>query len=87
MTQLRIGILGCGRIALRTHLPLLAAMPGVALTAVAEPDPLLRQRAVSIAPGAIATADWRNVIAREDVDAVVVSLPSAHCTPRRAPPP
>lgn len=77
MKQLRIGILGCGRIALSTHLPLLAAMPGVTLTALAEPDPLLRQRALNIAPGALATADWRDVIAREDVDAVVVCLPSA----------
>jgi predicted dehydrogenase len=77
MKLLRIGILGCGRIATGTHLPLLSAMPGVKLTALAEPDASLRQQALAIAPGATATADWRDVIARDDVDAVVVCLPSA----------
>lgn len=77
MNPLRIGVLGCGRIALGTHLPLLSAIPGVKLTAVAEPDPALLQRALIIAPGAAPLADWRDVIARDDVDAVVVCLPSA----------
>ncbi|MFN8188746.1 MAG: hypothetical protein U0R69_16895, partial [Gaiellales bacterium] len=51
---IRAGLAGCGRIAARFHLPVLAAMDGVELVAFAEPDPERRRAAVSIAPGAAA---------------------------------
>ncbi len=45
MKQLNLGILGCGRIAHSTHLPVLSAMPNVKIVALAEPDSALRDRA------------------------------------------
>ncbi|MFN2384475.1 MAG: Gfo/Idh/MocA family protein [Gemmatimonadota bacterium] len=73
---LRLGLLGCGRIARIFHLPILAAMRGVELAAVAEPDADARSVAGTRAPGAVAVADWQDVVADPGIDAVVVCLPS-----------
>ena len=40
--DLRVGLLGCGRIAERVHLPTLARLSGVRLVALAEADPSRR---------------------------------------------
>ena len=45
--KLRVGIAGCGTVARLVHLPLLARRADVQLTAVAEPDEMVRQRAVA----------------------------------------
>ena len=76
MDRLRVGLLGCGRIARVFHLPILAGLPGVKLAAVADPDPAARARAGAGAPGAVVVADWREVVADPRVDAIVVCLPS-----------
>ena len=78
MKPLRIGILGCGRIALSTHLPLLSSMRQVALTGGSRAgfpgcDNVRRPwRRAGTASAGLAQRD-----PRDDVDAVVVCLPSA----------
>lgn len=74
--ELRVGLLGCGRIARIFHLPILAGIPEVELVAVADPDASARRLAAGRAPGAEVVEDWREVVARPDLDAVVVCLPS-----------
>ena len=76
MQRIRLGILGCGRIVLGTHLPLLRARADVEIAALAEPDDQLRTTALDQAPAAKACRDWREVIARRDLEAVLVALPT-----------
>jgi len=74
-SKLRIGLVGLGDIAVRAHLPALAADPRVSLVAVAEVDP---DRLASLAPrGVRATRDADSVFADPAVDAVVIATPPA----------
>lgn len=72
----RIAVLGCGRIARIHHLGILVRIPGVEVAAVADPDDGVRDEAARTAPGARPCADWREVLADDAIDAVVVCLPS-----------
>jgi predicted dehydrogenase len=74
---LRVGLLGCGRIARLSHLPALARLPGVEVTAIAEADSGNREACRSLAPGAVRYEDYRELIAARPLDAVVVCLPPA----------
>ena len=76
LMTLRVGLLGYGRVARLVHLGVLASLPEVELTAVAELDPFRRREALQRVPGAQGHADWSEAVARPDVDAVVVCLPS-----------
>lgn len=73
----RIGVVGCGSIACRQHLPALLKLAGASVVAVADPDPHSRERARRLAPGAGAHADAEELLGRADVDAVVVASPPA----------
>lgn len=72
----RVGLMGCGRIARIFHLPILADLAGIELVAVAEPDPAGRARASVGAPRAAVVEDWREVVADPRIGAVVICLPS-----------
>lgn len=72
----RVGVIGCGAIATRRHIPLLQAA-GAVVTAVASRR---AESAEAVAAG-IATAaacpSWQSLVARDDVDAVAVCTPNA----------
>lgn len=72
----RIGLLGCGRIARMVHLGVLTRLPGARVVAIAEADAELCA-ATSRSVGARAHADWREVLQDDDVDAIVITLPNA----------
>ncbi|WP_208720227.1 Gfo/Idh/MocA family protein [Amycolatopsis circi] len=73
--KVRLGVLGCARVARRRFLPALAAASGLELTAVASRDPA---RAAEFAAefGGEAVAGYRNLLDRDDVDAVYLPLPT-----------
>ncbi|MFI5976414.1 Gfo/Idh/MocA family protein [Streptomyces sp. NPDC051452] len=72
----RLGLLGCADIALRRVLPAVARLPRLSLTGVASRDP---ERAGRVAArfGGRPAAHYEQLLAREDVDAVYVPLPTA----------
>lgn len=74
---MRVGIIGCGNITLRRHLPAFAAVDGVKVRALADPTPDRLQIAQAAADltEADCALDWREMIARPDIDAVVVATP------------
>src|SRR5208282_5323310 len=74
---LTIGLIGCGWLARAVHLPILRRLPDVDLIALAEPDPNRRQEARHCFPAAIGYADYCDVLKMRDVDAVIVSVPTA----------
>ena len=58
-------------------LPLLGRRQDVLVTVIADTDTDARTRAQAQVPNATAEADWRTALARDDLDAVIVTLPTA----------
>ncbi|HEX7978711.1 MAG TPA: Gfo/Idh/MocA family oxidoreductase, partial [Gemmatimonadaceae bacterium] len=76
MTPLRIGVIGCGRIARAVHLPVLGRLPSARVVALAEPDESGRRAASAIARGATTYADYADLLRAGGVDAAVICVPS-----------
>jgi predicted dehydrogenase len=74
--RLRVGVIGCGPVGARRALGA-AAHPRTACVAVADPIAKAAQE-VAAATGAAPSADWRRIVERPDVDAVVVSTPNGY---------
>jgi len=74
---LKVGLMGCGRIAHLVHLNILTHLPDVELVVLAEPDAQQRAEASCRAPTAVAVADYAELLAMPEVDAVVICLPNA----------
>ncbi len=72
---LRVGLFGCGRIAGYFHGPVLADLPGVTVTALADTDAANRMAMARILPGATLYADWRRPLELGEIDAAVICLP------------
>lgn len=79
----RLGLVGFGRLAQGYYLPALRKHP-VTLS-IADPGPHARTAAERLAPGAKLYADYRELLARESLDALLVaSPPSTHLAVWRA---
>ncbi len=73
--SLRCGVVGCGVIAYWTHLRLLPKLKYASLVAAADPDPAARERAHQLT-GLVIESDPAVLLARPDVDAVIISSPT-----------
>jgi predicted dehydrogenase len=65
----RVGIVGCGLIGRKRA----AALAGAQLVACADVDRPRAEGLAKNAPGAVALTDWRALVARDDLDVVVVA--------------
>jgi predicted dehydrogenase len=82
LTPLRIGLIGCGRLAERGYVPALERAAGVELTAVA--DPVL-ERCATAAPGVRAFTSAAELLSARAADALVLATPAeAHLADARA---
>jgi predicted dehydrogenase len=77
MSALKVGLIGCGRIAQLVHLNVLTRLPGVDLVALAEIDSAQRAQASRKAPRAIVFSSYQELLTRAEVEAVVICLPNA----------
>lgn len=75
-TAVRVGVLGCADIARRRMLPALAGQPLVDLVAVASRD-LVKARSFAEPFGCEAVQGYERLLARADIDAVYIPLPTA----------
>jgi predicted dehydrogenase len=66
---MRVAIVGCGGIGAKRA----RALGGHALVAAADVDADRARKLATAYPGCAASADWREVVGRDDVDAVIVS--------------
>jgi predicted dehydrogenase len=69
-------VLGCGTIARLVHLPALTSLPGVQVTAIAEPNPASRAEARKLVPATREFEDYSELLEHAQIDAAVVCLPS-----------
>ncbi|GIW04281.1 MAG: dehydrogenase [Thermomicrobiales bacterium] len=77
MPGVRVGIIGCGNVTMYAFIPAMLSLEGVELVALADPTPERLKDAAEagkVGPEAC-TSDWREVIGRADVDAVVIATP------------
>ena len=72
--RLRVGVVGCGLIGCR-RVVTIASHEGSRCVIVADPVPAAARRAAAVA-GAEAVDDWRRVVERRDLDAIVVATPN-----------
>ncbi|MGH4008573.1 MAG: Gfo/Idh/MocA family protein, partial [Pseudonocardiaceae bacterium] len=81
---LRIGLVGCGRLAEVGYLPALHAAHGVHLIAVAEPDPVRRRRVAALAGGVPEFPDAAALLHGVPVDGLILATPAtAHLADAR----
>lgn len=77
MTATRIALIGAGRIA-HVHADAYVAMKDAKLVAAADPDMERAQRlAARGGPDAVAVADYRELLSRDDIDAVDICTPTS----------
>jgi myo-inositol 2-dehydrogenase/D-chiro-inositol 1-dehydrogenase len=72
----RLGLIGCGRIAQLIHLRVLKALPNVRLVALADADPQRLQEAGAHVPGGVLVSNYQDLLTETDVEAVVICLPT-----------
>ncbi|MDF2960324.1 MAG: NADH-dependent dehydrogenase [Paenibacillus sp.] len=75
MTQIKIGVIGCGKIAQRRHLPEYAYNKNVQIAAVCDLNEA-RANEVAATYGAKPYTDYRELLAHDGLDAVSVCLPN-----------
>jgi predicted dehydrogenase len=75
VTPVRIGVVGCGRVAQVMHLPYLSELPEFELVALADISPEVRGALQSRYSGVDTHTDAADLIARDDLDAVAVVTP------------
>jgi predicted dehydrogenase len=76
MKPLGVAIIGCGGITLQNHLPGLALCPETELVALCDTDPATLERARQQTAVAFACTRYQEVLARDDVDAVIIATPN-----------
>lgn len=77
---IRIGIVGAGSNTRQRHIPGLRAQPGVEIVCVANRTPESSARVAAAEGIPEVAADWRELVARADLDAVVIGTwPDLHC--------
>ncbi len=78
--QFRIGIVGAGWFGREAHLANLLGMDDVTVVAACSKEESERSKVKGAAPAVDVVADWRQVVDRPDLDAVIVSVPNfMHC--------
>lgn len=76
--EVRLGLVGCGRLAAQGYIPAVRLAAGVRIVAVADPDPARREAVAAAAGSAASFDDAATLLAGADVDAVVLASPARH---------
>lgn len=73
MNEKRIGIIGCGAVTAKYHLPALQQVAGVQIVALADPQLVRTQELAAAFSVPLSVAEYRDML--EHVDAVILALP------------
>jgi predicted dehydrogenase len=74
--MINVALIGCGQIALANHLPGLALCPEAKVVAVCDANPEVLARAQQHTGVQIAFTDYREIVKRADVNAVIIATPN-----------
>jgi predicted dehydrogenase len=78
---LNIAIIGCGGITIQNHLPGFAICPGVKVVAVCDTDEAKLSQARAQSGASIVSANYADIVKREDIHAVVIATPNVTHAP------
>jgi predicted dehydrogenase len=81
MQQIGVAIIGCGGVTLQNHIPGLAMCPEAKIVALCDSDPACLERAARDAQVRTTTSKYEEVIARSDVQAVIIATPNITHSP------
>lgn len=76
MKTIGVAIIGCGGITLQNHLPGLALCPEARLAALCDANPAVLEKARLASGVAVCHTDYREILKRDDVQAVIVATPN-----------
>ena len=76
MSPLNFALIGCGGITLQNHLPGLALCPDTRVLALCDVDPSTLEQARQRTAAPVVTTRFEDVVARDDVDAVIIATPN-----------
>jgi len=74
--MINIGIIGCGKITFQNHIPGFHLCPDTRVNALSDSNPTLLREAQSKTGINLVFTDYRELLMREDVDAVIVATPN-----------
>lgn len=81
MKQIGVAIIGCGGVTLQNHLPGLAICPAAKLVALCDSDAVVLERAATQSGITATTCDYKQIVSRDDVQAVVIATPNVTHAP------
>lgn len=81
MNTVGVAIVGCGGITLQNHLPGLALCPKTKVVALCDSDPAVLRRAVEQSGVKVSSNDYREILPRDDVQAVIIATPNVFHAP------
>jgi predicted dehydrogenase len=76
MRTIGVAIIGCGGITLQNHIPGLALCPDTQIVALCDTDPATLERARQLSDVPFTSTRYEEIVAREDVDAVIIATPN-----------
>jgi predicted dehydrogenase len=76
MSTLNFAIIGTGGVTLQNHLPGLALCPDVRVTALCDANPATLEQARQQTGAPLTTTRWEDIIARDDIHAVIIATPN-----------
>ena len=76
MQQIGVAIVGCGGVTLQNHLPGIAMCPDAKVVALCDSDPACLERSARETGVRATTSQYEEVIARDDVNAVIIATPN-----------
>ena len=75
--MVRVAMIGTGGVAVQNHIPGIRTHPQGEVVALCDPNPVRRSRTPARRPASRARiSDWQEVIAQDDIDAVVIATPN-----------
>src|SRR5215208_2977363 len=76
VSTIGVAIIGSGGIALANHLPGFALCPDTKVVALCDSDPAVLERASRSTGITVTSTDYREILKRDDVHAVVIATPN-----------
>ena len=73
---IRVGVVGCGRVAQQRHLPIIADLPGTELVAVSDLDAETREKVAEKYSLKKVYEDYQELVASKTLDAVMIATPT-----------